>query len=583
MTKLMSLAADLATQPSLTTPAVPPGAKTMSMHPAHSEWMFTEDDSTVLPYGDLFARELDRGRLARLVVEETVAAIGAGVGALLLHHSEHLEPHLAHAADAEHQAELPSWIRVFLRLDRANRSEPERLRGIRIEEGLSVLSLPILGPEGSRPMLGRLYFGHRDPARFTPGLEQQVARIAARASIALWNALAFERLQRSSADCALRERRHAQILDSVRDMIFCVDSQANLVYANAAARRNRLLSERFGRELGVPSAAEAIFKVEPSPRGDSTIHRADIMGIDIEDDARYFHIVQNPIRDLRGHVIETVAIAHDVTDDRRQKELERRVAERTHALAEANRALAEANRELESFSYTVSHDLRAPIRHISGFVDLLGTHAADSLDDKSKRWLRTIADASRQMGALIDALLSFSRMARSELEADIVNLDALVDDVLRELEPDFRERQITWTRARLPSVRGDATMLKIVLTNLLSNAIKYTRSREEAQIEIGTSDEPASPETHTVLWVRDNGIGFDMEYSDKLFGVFQRLHSNREAEGTGIGLATVRRIIERHGGRAWAYGKPGEGATFYVTLPRIMVGGTDSEGSQRQQ
>ncbi|MDQ3036080.1 MAG: GAF domain-containing protein [Myxococcota bacterium] len=240
-------------------------------------------------------------------------------------------------------------------------------------------------------------------------------------------------------------------------------------------------------------------------------------------------------------------------------ELERRVQERTHALAEANR-------ELESFSYTVSHDLRAPIRHISGFVDLLAAHAEDRLDDKGRRWLRTIGDASKQMGLLIDALLAFSRMGRSELARERVDLDALVQEVLRQLEPDLQDRRIVWSLQPLPAVLGDRTMLRIVLTNLISNAVKYTRPRDEAHIEIAAG--PGDFATDVTLWVRDDGVGFNMEYAHKLFGVFQRLQSSAEFEGTGIGLATVRRIVQRHGGRTWAEGLENRGATFYLTLPR---------------
>ncbi|WP_236516324.1 GAF domain-containing protein [Sandaracinus amylolyticus] len=237
-------------------------------------------------------------------------------------------------------------------------------------------------------------------------------------------------------------------------------------------------------------------------------------------------------------------------------DLESRVDQRTAALAEANR-------ELESFSYTVSHDLRAPIRHISGFADLLRAHAGDRLDDKGQRWLRTIGEASKQMGTLIDALLAFSRMGRAELARETVALGPLVRGVVDELAPDYEGRRIEWSIGALPEVRADATMLRVVLTNLISNAVKYTRTCDPAHIEIGALERADEIE----LFVRDDGVGFDMEYAHKLFGVFQRLHGVEEYEGTGIGLATVRRIVERHGGRAWAEGAPGRGATFHLTLP----------------
>lgn len=273
------------------------------------------------------------------------------------------------------------------------------------------------------------------------------------------------------------------------------------------------------------------------------------------ENARLFRAAQRAVA-ARDEALEKV--------ERFNVELERRVVLRTQELAEANR-------ELESFTYTVSHDLRAPIRHISGFVDLLAAHAGDDLDDKGRRWLRTIGDASKQMGALIDALLAFSRMGRSEIARDVVDLGAIVEDVLRELEPDLAGRRIEWTIGALPVVRGDATMLRIVMTNLISNAVKYTRNRDEAHIAVGADlagDGAGARDGELEVWVRDDGIGFDMEHAHKLFGVFQRLHASSDFEGTGIGLATVRRVVQRHGGRTWADGARDRGATFHFTLPR---------------
>ncbi|AKF03651.1 GAF domain-containing protein [Sandaracinus amylolyticus] len=251
-------------------------------------------------------------------------------------------------------------------------------------------------------------------------------------------------------------------------------------------------------------------------------------------------------------------------------DLEARVDQRTAALAEANR-------ELEAFSYTVSHDLRAPIRHISGFADLLRAHAGDRLDDKGQRWLRTIGDASKQMGTLIDGLLSFSRMGRTELAREVVALGPVVRAVVDDLAPDYEGRRIQWSIDALPEVRADATMLRVVLTNLISNAVKYTRTRDPAHIEIGARESGGAVE----LFVRDDGVGFDMDYAHKLFGVFQRLHGVEEYEGTGIGLATVRRIVERHGGRTWAEGAPGRGATFHLTLPSASPPDAPTTGSRR--
>lgn len=225
--------------------------------------------------------------------------------------------------------------------------------------------------------------------------------------------------------------------------------------------------------------------------------------------------------------------------------------------------LEAANKELEAFSYSVSHDLRAPLRHVQGYVDMLAREAAGHVTDKGQRYMKTIADASREMGVLIDDLLAFSRMGRTEMCEASVDLDALVQDTLRDLETSTRERTIVWTIPPLPSVQADAAMLNLALVNLLGNAVKFTRPRDPARIEIGTA---GTEDGRIILFVRDNGVGFDPQYTHKLFGVFQRLHRADEFEGTGIGLANVRRIIARHGGRTWAEGSLDRGAAFYFTL-----------------
>jgi signal transduction histidine kinase len=237
-------------------------------------------------------------------------------------------------------------------------------------------------------------------------------------------------------------------------------------------------------------------------------------------------------------------------------ELERRVHARTAELEASNR-------ELEAFSYSVSHDLRAPLRHIDGFADLLRRQSLPGLDEKARRYIQTISESAKSMGVLIDDLLSFSKMARSEMQRSSVDLGKLVADVRAAISSDVADREIVWSVSPLPEIHGDPAMLRLALTNLLSNAVKYTRGRTPARITVGATE----TEHETVLFVQDNGAGFDMAYQDKLFGVFQRLHKAEEFEGTGIGLANVRRIIQRHGGRVWAQGEPGQGATFFMALP----------------
>jgi len=247
-------------------------------------------------------------------------------------------------------------------------------------------------------------------------------------------------------------------------------------------------------------------------------------------------------------------IHHDVTE-------RRRVAEELQSRGELLQA---SNKELEAFSYSVSHDLRAPLRHIDGYAALLSKAAGEALNDKARRYLQTISDSAKQMGQLIDDLLVFSRMGRQDMLHTTVNLDQLVKAVLHDLRLDLQGRTISWTMHPLPNVSGDPAMLRQVFVNLISNAMKFTATRSEAKIEIGAVRRSS---VEAEVFVRDNGVGFDMQYVSKLFGVFQRLHRNDEFEGTGIGLANVRRIIHRHGGRTWAEGVPNQGATFYFSLP----------------
>jgi signal transduction histidine kinase len=231
-------------------------------------------------------------------------------------------------------------------------------------------------------------------------------------------------------------------------------------------------------------------------------------------------------------------------------------------LAQANK-LELANKELETFAYSVSHDLRAPLRHIDGYIDML-RHESPTLNPNGERYLKVIGDSSRQMGVLIDNLLAFSRMGRSEMNKEWIDSAALVDKVRDELSAEMKNRNIEWKVGPLPQVFVDAPLFKQVWMNLLENAIKYTRKRDQAVIEITCTESPDEYD----FSVKDNGAGFDMKYVDKLFGVFQRLHFKEEFEGTGIGLANVRRIIIRHGGRVWASGEVDASATFHFTLPK---------------
>jgi len=237
-------------------------------------------------------------------------------------------------------------------------------------------------------------------------------------------------------------------------------------------------------------------------------------------------------------------------------ELEQRVIDRTSQLEAANK-------ELEAFSYSVSHDLRAPLRHINGYVDLLTERFNDILPEKGKYYLNTISDSAKQMGILIDDLLQFSKTGRQQLRLEELDMNLVINEIIETLEPDTKNRKINWSISTLPHVYGDRSLLGLVWLNLLGNAIKFTKNVDDAKIELGFKEE----KQYIIFYVRDNGVGFDMQYVHKLFGVFQRLHTHSEFEGTGIGLANVQRIIIKHGGRVWAEAELNKGASFYFTLP----------------
>ncbi|MBK1837052.1 GAF domain-containing protein [Azospirillum sp. YIM B02556] len=240
------------------------------------------------------------------------------------------------------------------------------------------------------------------------------------------------------------------------------------------------------------------------------------------------------------------------------------VLRKAEEMAALNDELRRSNGELAAFSYSVSHDLRAPFRHVTSYAELLRSRAADKLNDRERHYLDSIIEAASSAGRLVDGLLHFSQLGRTALARVDVDVGQLVEEVRHLLEPDLRDRDIRWTLHPLPSVNGDPTMLRLVVQNLLSNAIKYTRDRARSEIEVGCR---TTADAHE-FFVRDNGRGFDMAYAGKLFGVFHRLHREEEFEGIGIGLANVRRIVERHGGRVWAEGRLDQGATFHFSLPR---------------
>jgi PAS domain S-box-containing protein len=381
--------------------------------------------------------------------------------------------------------------------------------------------------------------------------------------------------ERRRADEILRER--AGLLDLTHDTVFVRDMNDVITYWNRGAeelygwRRQEAIGQ-IGHQL-----MRTIFP-EPLDEINTKLLRAgrwegELIHATRDDTPVVVASRWSLQRDERGNPIAILETNNNITERRQAEEalrrsrddLEIKVKERTGELRKMNADLQSVNKELEAFAYSVSHDLRAPVRHIAGFTELLQKHSDAVLDDKSRHHIGMILDAAKRMGSLVDDLLAFSRIGRAEPQKTTIHLEHLVKDAVREIAPDTQDRKIIWHIGNLPICYGDPAMLRLVFGNLVSNAVKFTQTCPQAEIEISsvnhTSDE-------VVVFVKDNGVGFDMKYKDKLFGVFQRLHSQEAFEGTGIGLATVQRIIQGHGGRVWAEASVNNGATFYVALPK---------------
>ena len=359
------------------------------------------------------------------------------------------------------------------------------------------------------------------------------------------------------------------VVSDIKGQILHFNRAALAMHGFASLDEIRLHLNQFGEIFELSALDGTAWPVDQWPlarvlRGE-TLHDLEvrIRRVRFDDWQRIFSYGGALVRNTAGEPLLGVVTISDITDRKAADEkirqlnigLEQRVAERTAELEAANK-------ELEAFSYSVSHDLRAPLRAVDGFSQAVQEDYGAQLPEEGRRYLQTIRDGAQRMGVLIDDLLTFSRLSRASLNQQTVNTDKLAREVVEELNPRQPGRQIEIRIGELPPCLGDAALLKQVWINLLSNAFKYTRNRNPAVVEIGCARENGA----NVYFVRDNGAGFDMKYANKLFGVFQRLHRAEEYEGTGVGLAIVQRVIHRHGGQVWAEAAPERGATFYFNL-----------------
>lgn len=404
--------------------------------------------------------------------------------------------------------------------------------------------------------------------------------------IAIWQ----ERLRAAMAALTASEERYRTVTDFASDFTFWISPEGSLLYASPAAERvTGFTSQEFTAN---PELLDKIIHPDDLPvwRNHLNYHNehgeCDEVHIRIltkSGDIRWIRHICRPIHDEHGRYLGLRGSNSDISDIKNAEleikelnlSLEERIAERTASLEQAVEemnclnedlaqrtfALEESNLSLEAFSYSVSHDLRTPVRHISTFSHLLADEHGAQLDDEGKAILSRIVGGCRRMDELIAGLLDFSRVNSQDVHHELIKPALLVQEVLAELQPELVNRNATIIVNELPECSADYLLIKQVYANLIGNAVKYTGKTADARIEIGADKKSGE----TVYYVRDNGPGFDMAYADKLFGVFQRLHG-REFEGTGIGLATVKRIVRRHGGRVWAEAAVGSGATFYFTL-----------------
>ncbi len=380
--------------------------------------------------------------------------------------------------------------------------------------------------------------------------------------------------ERKRADEALRasERQLSLVYDNVSDIIFYLavesDDRFRFVSINPAFLKatglteSQVVGQLVQEVIPEPAHALVLGNYEEAIRDKKTVTWEEVSVYPTG--TKHGEVSVTPIFDANGHCTNLIGTVHDITERKQAEEEIRQLnAELEHRVLERTAQLEAANQELEAFSYSVSHDLRAPLRAVIGFAGAVLEDYAERLDAEGRRYLTIIHDSARNMGQLIDDLLMLSRLGRQQMTLSEIDMTALARSVAEELQRAMPERALQFVIPALPTARGDRALIHQVWVNLLSNAVKFTRFRDQAVIEVGGK----AGASENVYVVRDNGVGFDNRYVDKLFGVFQRLHGADEFEGTGIGLSIVRRVIHRHGGQVCAEGQVERGAAFYFTLP----------------
>ncbi len=533
--------------------------------------------------GTSLTAELDVGKLVQVVTEAGREVTGAKFGAFSYKHingnGEQFAWHTTSGAPREALAQLPmphhdpllpptQTEKEIIRIDdvlhdpRSPQPKSRRTAHRPATPIRSYLAIPVISRSGE--VLGGLLFGHPSPGVFTERAQQLLAGIAAEAGIALDNARLYHAVKQSEA-------YFRQLADAMPQIVWTADRDGHITYFNkrweeftGMPEDQRINGEGWTPYLHPDDTNRCAEKWHEAIHSQQTFQAECRLKEYQTNNFRWQLIRAIPIRDDGGQIVRWFGTSTDIEDQKQAEEkvrvlntaLERRVSERTAQLQASNR-------ELEAFSYSVSHDLRAPLRSINAFSELVREDYGDKLDDQGRQYLSIVRDASEQMSRLIDDLLHLSRVTRGEMRRQPLDLSTLARTIIADLQRLDPKRQVEVVIAPDLKVNGDERLLRIALENLLNNAWKFTGKQPHARIEIGMITEEGRP----VYFVRDNGAGFDMSFAGRLFGAFQRLHSNADFPGHGIGLATVQRIITRHGGRIWAESAIDQGATFFFTLP----------------